>query len=110
MRGSVVSCWTPSSGTWLVGMLLRSGSFWKSSQRWCARPERSLRQRRIAFYGRHGASVVVGAPDYRAPSTTGPELLHYSIMRRPVRSAEPLAGELLARCVSAILVQDYELG
>jgi hypothetical protein len=27
-----------------------------------------------------------------------------------VRSAEPLAGELLARCVSAILVQDYELG
>jgi GNAT superfamily N-acetyltransferase len=71
--------------------------------------ERELRRRRIAFYQRHGATIVDGATEYRAPVPAG-GTLPYFLMWLPVApGASPPAGSYLKGCVTAIYAQSYEL-
>lgn len=74
--------------------------------------ERALRERRIEFYKRHSASVVECAPRYRAPNLeSDDEVMNYTLMWVPlaVDAAPTLTGDLLHRCVTAILTQSYGL-
>jgi GNAT superfamily N-acetyltransferase len=75
--------------------------------------ERLLRERRIAFYRRHGASLVDGAPSYRAPNLEYAGVTEpYSLMWIPARGEDSaqLRGDLLRRTVESILTESYELG
>ena len=66
--------------------------------------------RRVAFYKRLGAHVVVGAEGYRVPNLAGAGSLTMQLMWLPIRSPEQkLEGEKLGRCVAALLVQGYGL-
>jgi ribosomal protein S18 acetylase RimI-like enzyme len=71
--------------------------------------EQILRQRRIGFYERHGATVITDAPAYRVPSTVGPETLPFILMWHPIASTGPLDGQRLRLIVEAVLVEEYEL-
>jgi ribosomal protein S18 acetylase RimI-like enzyme len=74
--------------------------------------ERELRERRIAFYLRHGAAVVACAPRYRAPDLEHDgETLAFTLLWVPLHEGSPseLAGGLLHDCVAAILTQSYGL-
>ncbi len=75
--------------------------------------ERVLRERRIAFYRRHGASHVDGATSYRAPNLEHAGVTEpYSLMWIPARREDSaqLTGGLLRGTVEAILTESYELG
>jgi GNAT superfamily N-acetyltransferase len=75
--------------------------------------ERVLRERRIAFYRRHGASLVADAGCYRAPNLEHADLTEpYSLMWIPARREDSvqLTGGLLRGTVEAILTESYELG
>lgn len=73
--------------------------------------ERELRQRRIAFYRRHGAVMVDGALDYQAPVPVGDGTLAYFLMWLPVVAGTPApAGADLKDCVTAMFTQSYGLG
>jgi GNAT superfamily N-acetyltransferase len=73
--------------------------------------ERELRRRRIAFYRRHGAVMVDGALDYRAPVPVGDGTLAYFLLWLPVApETPPPTGADLKGCVTAMFTQSYELG
>jgi ribosomal protein S18 acetylase RimI-like enzyme len=71
--------------------------------------ERALRERRIAMYRRHGATVVGCAPRYRAPDLAEEGTLPFTLMWLPAGGTAELRGTLLRECVTAILTQSYEL-
>jgi GNAT superfamily N-acetyltransferase len=72
--------------------------------------ERRLRQRRIEFYKRNGAVLVECAPAYRAPNLEHKGTLPSSLMWLPLNPhIRRLGGDLLKKCVLAILTQSYEL-
>jgi GNAT superfamily N-acetyltransferase len=74
--------------------------------------ERTLRERRIGFYLRNGASVVDCAPRYRTPNLAGEdEPVPFKLMWVPLADEAPaeLAGSFLRRCVETILTESYEL-
>jgi hypothetical protein len=71
--------------------------------------EWDVRTRRVEFYRRHGADVVTGAPSYQVPSAHSSHPLRYELMWRPLGQGVKLSGELLRACVTAILMQCYEL-
>ena len=74
--------------------------------------ESTLRERRIGFYLRHGASVVRCAPRYRTPNLEREdETVPFALLWVPLSTEAPaeLAGSHLRRCVEAILTESYEL-
>jgi ribosomal protein S18 acetylase RimI-like enzyme len=74
--------------------------------------ERTLRERRIGFYLRHGATVVDCAPRYRTPSLEREdETVSYTLLWVPLAANAPteLNGRRLRRCIEAILTESYEL-
>ena len=74
--------------------------------------ERVLRERRIGFYLRHGATVVDCAPRYRTPNLEREgETVPFTLLWLPVDPGAPqaLAGDRLRDSVHAILTQSYEL-
>lgn len=73
--------------------------------------EQDLRRRRIGFYLRNGAFVVGCADRYRAPRLDDHGTLAFQLMWLPVvgNTSSAPKGELLRRCVSAILTQSYGL-
>ncbi|MBI5035279.1 MAG: GNAT family N-acetyltransferase [Chloroflexi bacterium] len=72
--------------------------------------ERHLRERRIEFYRRLGATMIEGAPRYRAPNLAGTGTLNFKLMWLPlVDSAKVPTGEQLKQLVLAIYVQSYKL-
>jgi GNAT superfamily N-acetyltransferase len=74
--------------------------------------EKTLRERRIGFYLRHGASVVECAPRYRTPNLEREnETVPFTLLWVPLSTEAPkeLAGTHLRRCVEAILTESYEL-
>lgn len=74
--------------------------------------ERRLRERRIAFYVRNGYVEVECAPHYRAPDLEQDDAtVAFTLCWRPLADGVPaqLSGDLLRRCVTAILTQSYEL-
>jgi acetyltransferase (GNAT) family protein len=72
--------------------------------------ERRLRQRRIEFYMRNSAVLVECAPAYKAPNLEHEGTLPSSLMWLPLNPHIPrLGGDLLKKCVLAILTQSYEL-
>jgi GNAT superfamily N-acetyltransferase len=74
--------------------------------------ERTLRERRIGFYLRNGASVVDRAPRYRTPNLAGDDApVPFKLMWVPLADEAPaeLAGSFLSRCVETILTESYEL-
>jgi ribosomal protein S18 acetylase RimI-like enzyme len=74
--------------------------------------ESTLRERRIGFYLRHGASVVRCAPRYRTPNLEREdETVPFTLLWVPLSTEAPaeLAGGHLRRCVEAILTESYEL-
>lgn len=72
--------------------------------------ERRLRQRRIEFYERNGAVLVECAPSYRAPNLEHEGTLPSSLMWLPLDPhIRRLGGDLLKKCVLAILTQSYQL-
>jgi len=74
-------------------------------------PERTLRGRRLAFYERHGASVVECAPGYRAPDLEreGESVPYVLLSMELTHEAAALRGSLLRDCIVAILTQSYGL-
>jgi hypothetical protein len=75
--------------------------------------ERVLRERRVDFYLRHGASVVECAPRFRAPNLSREdETVNLTLMWLPLAGGAPteLAGSFLRRCVEAVLTESYALG
>jgi ribosomal protein S18 acetylase RimI-like enzyme len=74
--------------------------------------EGTLRERRLGFYLRHGATVVECAPLYRTPNLEGKdETVPFTLLWVPLSSgaSAELAGTQLRRCVEAILTESYEL-
>ena len=71
--------------------------------------DRPQRERRIAFYERHGARVLTAAPAYRVPSTTGPEALPFLLMWCPVALSGDLSADQLHDIVRAVLVAGHDL-
>ena len=72
--------------------------------------ERRLRERRIEFYQRSGAVLVECAPTYRAPNLEHEGTLPSSLMWLPLDPhIRRLGGDLLKKCVLAILTQSYGL-
>ncbi|MEW5719180.1 MAG: GNAT family N-acetyltransferase [Chloroflexota bacterium] len=69
---------------------------------------RALRQRRIAFYARHGARVVDGAPNYRVPLSNRAGTMRMKLLWLPVaaNSAAP-RGDKLRECVAGIFEKSY---
>ena len=75
-----------------------------------AAAERAQRQRRIAFYRRHGAEVVPIAAGYQAPNLAGPGTLPMKLMWLSLTTPpERLEGDHLRRCIEAIYRQGYGL-
>jgi hypothetical protein len=75
--------------------------------------ERTLRERRVAFYMRHGASTVECAPRYRTPNLEREdETVPFTLLWVPLSDEAPaeLIGSHLRRCVEAILTESYGLG
>jgi GNAT superfamily N-acetyltransferase len=74
--------------------------------------ERTLRERIVGFYLRHGAAVVECAPRYRAPNLVHEdETVNFTLLWLPLAGEAPaeLTGRLLRSCIEAILTQSYEL-
>lgn len=72
--------------------------------------ERALRQRRIAFYRRHGAAIVRAAPGYRVPNLAGAGTIPMKLMWLSLTPPpQELEGDHLRRCVEAIYRQGYGL-
>jgi GNAT superfamily N-acetyltransferase len=75
--------------------------------------ERTLRERRVGFYMRHGASTVECAPRYRTPNfEREDETVPFTLLWVPLSDEAPaeLVGSHLRRCVEAILTESYGLG
>jgi ribosomal protein S18 acetylase RimI-like enzyme len=73
-------------------------------------PERTLRQRRIAFYRRHGAEIACCAPIYQSLNLADGGTLPMHLMWLPLRdAADGLEGPCLRACVRAIYEQGYGL-
>jgi ribosomal protein S18 acetylase RimI-like enzyme len=74
--------------------------------------ERILRERRVGFYLRHGASVVECAPRYHVPNLVSEgATVSFTLLWLPLAVDAPteLVGSFLHRCVAAILTESYEL-
>lgn len=70
--------------------------------------ERSLRQRRIGFYQRHGARLIECAPHYRAPTDTADQTIAMKLLWLPINSTtEPPRGEKLRECIRGICEKSY---
>jgi ribosomal protein S18 acetylase RimI-like enzyme len=75
--------------------------------------ERTLRERRIGFYERHGATVVECAPRYRAPNLEREqETVPFTLLAIRLTAEGPasLSGPELRDCIFAILTESYGLG
>src|SRR5579859_1078515 len=73
-------------------------------------PERTTRERRIAFYERGGAVIVKDAPGYEAPNLNGQGTLPFLLMWLPLGEGPgELRGDLLRLCVQTILTRSYGL-
>jgi GNAT superfamily N-acetyltransferase len=75
--------------------------------------ERALRERRVGFYMRHGASTVECAPRYRTPNfEREDETVPFTLLWVPLSDEAPaeLVGSHLRRSVEAILTESYGLG
>ena len=84
---------------------------WEVQQPYAAAgAERDLRARRIAFFERHGAEVLTGAPLYRAPRFDGPGSLPFHVMARRIPEAGgQLEGADLQAVVKSLLVDGYNV-
>jgi hypothetical protein len=74
--------------------------------------EREVRERRIGFYVRHGATVVACAPRYLTPNLEREgETVPFTLLWVPLAAGAPatLEGARLRDCVHAILTRSYEL-
>jgi ribosomal protein S18 acetylase RimI-like enzyme len=72
--------------------------------------EVEIRRRRIAFYQRHGASIIECAPHYRAPDLSGPGLVRFTLMWRPLAGPPGTpSGGRLRELVQAVLWHGYGL-
>jgi ribosomal protein S18 acetylase RimI-like enzyme len=72
--------------------------------------DRELRERRVDFYRRNGATVLTAAGRYRSPATNQQGTLTYLLMWLPIASdAVPPQGQTLRACLSAMLVETYGL-
>ncbi|MCI0478072.1 MAG: hypothetical protein L0Y55_17660, partial [Anaerolineales bacterium] len=70
--------------------------------------ERAIRQRRIAFYARHGARVIDSAPNYRVPLADRAGTMRMKLLWLPLAAnAETPRGEKLRECVVGILEKSY---
>lgn len=75
-----------------------------------AEVERALRRRRIAFYRRHGATIVRDAPGYRVPNLAGAGTIPMKLMWLSLTTPpQEMEGDRLRRCVEAIYRQGYGL-
>lgn len=73
-------------------------------------PERVIRQRRIAFYARHGACVVDAAPQYRAPLADRVGTMRIKLLWLPITAgATAPRGDELRECVLGIFTKSYGL-
>jgi ribosomal protein S18 acetylase RimI-like enzyme len=71
---------------------------------------RAMRQRRIAFYTRHGARVIEEVPHYRVPMTDRTGTLSFKLLWLPlVADADIPRGAELCECIAGILTQSYGL-
>lgn len=70
--------------------------------------ERIVRQRRIAFYARHGACMVDAAPQYRVPLADRAGAMRMKLLWLPItpHAAAP-RGEALRQCVTGIFTKSY---
>lgn len=71
--------------------------------------EHDISRRRVAFYERHGATLVDDASGYRVPATTGPATLDYQLMWVAIEDRRPLDTERLREIAVAILTSSYGL-
>lgn len=70
--------------------------------------ERVVRQRRIAFYARHGACVVDAAPQYRVPLADRAGTMRIKLLWLPiVQNATAPRGDALRECVTGIFIKSY---
>jgi ribosomal protein S18 acetylase RimI-like enzyme len=70
--------------------------------------ERALRARRIAFYRRHGARSIDGAPDYRVPLADRAGTMRMKLLWLPLAAnAAAPRGDNLRECVAGILEKSY---
>ena len=69
--------------------------------------ERALRQRRIAFYARHGARLIDGAPNYRVPLANADGTMRMKLLWLPVDGADVPRGDRLRECVTGIFEESY---
>ncbi len=69
---------------------------------------RALRQRRIAFYERHGARVIDGVPNYRVPLADRTGTMRMKLLWLPIAAnSDAPRGEKLRECVGGILEKSY---
>ena len=71
--------------------------------------ERALRECRIAFYTRHGARLVDGAPNYRVPLAGRAGTMRMKLLWLPIDGADVPRGDKLRECVVGILEKSYGL-
>lgn len=72
--------------------------------------ERVVRQRRIAFYTRHGARLVDAVPQYRAPLADRAGTMRLRLLWLPVMTdAAVPRGNELRECVTGIFTKSYGL-
>ncbi|MCX7839761.1 MAG: GNAT family N-acetyltransferase [Anaerolineae bacterium] len=72
--------------------------------------ERVVRQRRIAFYARHGACVVDAAPQYRAPLADRVGVMRIKLLWLPIATdATAPRGDELRECITGIFTKSYGL-
>lgn len=69
--------------------------------------DRALRQRRIRFYERHGASVIEAALSYRAPNLAGPGSVPMKLLWLPLR---PGAGAPAGPMLRDVIIRLYQQG
>jgi GNAT superfamily N-acetyltransferase len=69
--------------------------------------DRALRQRRLRFYERHGASVIEAALSYRAPNLAGPGSVPMKLLWLPLSGT---AGAPAGQALWDLIVRVYEQG
>lgn len=70
--------------------------------------ERVVRQRRMAFYARHGACVVDAAPQYRVPLADRAGTMRMKLLWLPIApNAAAPRGDALRECVTGIFIKSY---
>jgi GNAT superfamily N-acetyltransferase len=68
----------------------------------------TMNQRRLGFYRRNGADLVLKAPGYRMPNLVGPGSMPLRLLWRPLDERYPeLSGDLLRECIAGIFSASY---